>query len=305
MMENCNNVTFKNGKLHRFLLSFGPKANHVRQTCCLFFSFLLIALNTSFAQEYKTPTGAPYIGLGAYSQQLNDVFAMQHNQAALGNQKNFAVGVFGERRFMLEDLSSYSLAIVLPTGSGSFGIQGSRFGFDGYNETEAGLGYGLSLGKKIAVGGRINYFSRQVAGYGNASVVNAEAGVILYLTPKLTAGAHTYNPVSSKFGENKDEKLFSLYRFGVGYDVSASVSLIAEVQKKESQPVSIVSAIHYQFQEKFFAKLGISSESANLFAAAGLSLNDQFRLDVFASHHRQLGFSPGLTIQYTFSKPKQ
>lgn len=302
-MENCNKVTLKSRKLQCFLLSFGPKANDVRQTCCLF--FLLITLNTVFAQEYKTPTGAPYIGLGAYSQQLNDVFAMHHNQAALGNQKNFAVGVFGERRFMLEDLSSYSLAIVLPTGSGSFGLQGSRFGFQGYNETEAGLGYGLSLGKKIAVGGRINYFSRQVPGYGNASVVNGEAGVLLFLTPKLTAGVHTYNPVSSKFGENKDEKLFSLYRFGVGYDVSSSVSLVAEVQKKETQPVNIVSAIHYQFEKKFFAKLGISSEAANIFAAAGLLLNDQFRLDVFAAHNRQLGFSPGITIQYTFSKPKQ
>lgn len=287
------------------MLSFSPKAIHVRQSCCLLLSFLLISCHSLFAQEYKTPTGAPYIGLGAYSQQLNDVFAMHHNQAALGNQKSFAIGVFGERRFMLEDLSSYSLALVLPTGSGSFGIQGSRFGFQGYNETEAGLGYGLSLGKKVSVGGRINYFSRQVPGYGNASVVNGEAGVLLYLTPKLTAGVHTYNPVSSNFGVNKDEKLFSLYRFGVGYDVSSSVSLIAEVQKKETQPVNIVSAIHYQFEKKFFAKLGISSEAANIFAAAGLSLNDQFRLDVFASHHRQLGFSPGLIIQYTFSKPKQ
>lgn len=284
------------------MLSFGIKPMKLKQINCLFFLLFVISVSMLQAQEYKTPVGAPYLGLGAYSQQVNDVFAQHHNQAALGIQKSAAIGVFGERRFMLEDLSNYSLAIVIPTGSGSFGVQGSRFGFSGFNETELGLGYGLSLGKKLSVGGRINYFSRQVPGYGNASVVNGEAGLLLYLTPKLTAGIHTYNPVAAKFGPDKDEKLSSIYRVGIGYDISKVVFLAAEMQKKEDEPVSIISAIHYQFEKRFFAKLGISSEAANIFAAAGLLLNDQFRLDVFASHHRQLGFSPGISIQYSFSK---
>jgi hypothetical protein len=271
----------------------------------LLFTLFWTACTNMQAQEGRTPAGAPYLGLGAYSQHFNDVFSQHSNQAALGNQKMAGIGVFGERRFMLEDLGSYALAIVIPTGSGSFGLQANRFGFSGFNETEAGLGYGLSLGKKVSVGARINYFSRQIPGYDNASVVNGEAGILLYLTPKLTAGVHTYNPVGSKFGPNKEEKLSSIYRFGLGYEISQVVFLAAEMQKKENQPVSIISAIHYQFEKKFFAKLGISSESANIFAAAGLLLNNQFRLDIFASHHPQLGFSPGITLQYSFSKKEK
>lgn len=274
----------------------------MKQLTALFITIAQLAINHCMAQESQTPAGASFIGLGAYSQQFNDVFAQHSSTAALGMQKKIAAGVFGERRFMLNEMNSYLLAATVPTGSGTFGLMVSRFGFSGFNETEAGLGYGRLLAKKLAVGGRINYFNRQVPGYGSVAVVNGEAGILLYVTPKCAAGAHVYNPVAATFGMEKEERLASVYRFGLGYDVSKAVFLVMEIRKKENEPVTITSAVQYHFEEKFFARLGITSGAPGVFAGAGWLIGKQFRLTVFTAHRRPLGFTPGITLQYSSHK---
>jgi hypothetical protein len=268
-----------------------------------FVAFLFIS-NINKAQQFKNNVAGPYVGLGAYSKNFVDAFAMGNNQASLGNIKQTSIGIFGERRFGLSELNNYALHIAVPTSSGTFGVQANRFGFTGFSETQLGLGYGRNLGEKVSIGGKVNYYSQQIANYGNASTVNIEAGLLLHLTSKLNAGISTFNPAGGKFGIDKTEKLASIYKFGLGYDVSDKVYVAAELVKEENSPVNLVSAVHYQFEKKFFAKVGVSTAASNIFVAAGLSLNDQFRLDVFASHHRQLGFSPGILLQYCFNKNK-
>jgi hypothetical protein len=232
------------------------------------------------AQQFKNNVGAPYMGLSAYSKKFMDVFGASSNQAALGEVKSTALGVYGERRFGLSELNNYSAHIALATKSGTFGVQANRFGFDGFNETQLGLGYGRTLGEKVSIGGKINYYSQQVTGYGTGSTVNFEAGLLLHLTPKLNAGISAFNPTGGKFGVDKTEKLASVYKFGLGYDVSDKVNVSTEFVKDENTPLNVIAAIHYQFEKKFFAKAGISSAASNFFAAAGLSLNNQFRLDI-------------------------
>jgi hypothetical protein len=283
------------------MLIFNLLNNNSLYKLIAFIGFIFIS-TINKAQQFKNNVAGPYVGLGAYSKKFVDVFAMANNQASLGNIKQSGVGVFGERRFGLAELNNYALHIALPITSGTFGVQANRFGFTGFSETQLGLGYGRNLGEKVSVGGKINYYSQQIASYGNTSTVNIDAGLLLHLTSKLNAGISTFNPTGGKFGVDKTEKLASIYKFGLGYDVSDKVYVAAELVKEENSPVNLVSAVHYQFEKKFFAKVGLSTAASNIFVAAGLSLNNQFRLDVFASHHRQLGFSPGILLQYRFNK---
>jgi hypothetical protein len=271
----------------------------VKQILC--YAFLLLMLPLA-AQQVNNPVAGPYLGLSAYSAANADVFGMNNNPAVLGRLQTAGAGIYAERRFMLQELNQVSMVLALPVKLGGFGLQAGRFGFSGFNETQAGLGYGLQLSDKAAVGGKINYYTQQIAGYGNASTVNFEAGVTLKLTEKLTSGIQAYNPVGGKFGVDKNEKLASVYRLGLGYDVSDKVFLAAELIKEENLPLNVVSALHYQFEKKFFAKIGVSTAASNVFAAAGLTLGNHFRLDVFASHHQQLGFSPGLMLLFNFNK---
>ena len=212
---------------------------------------LLILLLTiplfSVAQIVKRPVTATYTGLGAYSNNHVDVFSFTSNQAALAQLKNASAGVFGERRFMLEELSLYQAAIALPTKSGNFGISTGYYGFSDYNESQIGLAYARKLGEKVNVGVQFNYNAVQIATYGEASAINFEIGTILHLTDKLHAGVHAYNPVGGKLGKNQEEKLASVYSVGLGYEASDKFFVSAEMEKEEDQPVNVNAGMQYKF----------------------------------------------------------
>lgn len=252
-------------------------------------------------QTVRRPVAAVYTGLGAYSIDHVDVFSFTNNQASLAQMKNASAGVYGERRFMLDELSLYQLAIAVPTNSGNFGVKAGYFGFSDYNESQMGLAYARKLGTKVDVGVQFNYNGIQISGYGNSSAINFEIGTILHLTDKLNAGVHAYNPVGGKFGKNAEEKIASVYTFGIGYEASDKFFVSAEIEKEENQPVNVNAGTQYRFLPQFMARAGISTNTSNVYAGVGLFLKT-FRLDVMASYHPQLGVTPGLLLLYDFKK---
>jgi hypothetical protein len=276
-----------------------------RQNNCLAKTFLILLLIFCYssvrAQTVRRPVAALYTGLGAYSINHVDVFSFTNNQASLAQMKNVSAGAYGERRFMLDELSLYQLSIAVPTKSGNFGVKAAYFGFSEYNESQLGLGYARKLGAKLDVGVQFNYNGVQLAGYGNASAVNFEIGTILHLTDKLNAGIHAYNPVGGKFGKNAEEKLASVYAVGLGYEASEKFFVSAEIEKEENQPVNVNAGMQYRFLAQLMGRAGIATNTSNLYAGVGLFLKT-FRIDVVASYHPQLGITPGLLLIYNSSK---
>lgn len=260
----------------------------------LFFAFSFLLIN---GQTVRRPVAALYTGLGAYSLNHTDVFSFTGNQASLAQLKNVSAGVYGERRFMLDELSLYQLAIAVPTGSGNFGVKAGYFGFNEYNESQIGLAYGRKLGTKLDIGVQFNYNGIQVIGYGNASAVNFEIGTVIHLTDKLNAGVHMYNPVGGKFGKNAGEKLASVYTIGWGYEASEKFFVSAEIEKEEDQQVNVNAGMQYRFLPQLMARVGIGTSTSNIYGGVGLFLKT-FRLDVVASFHPQLGVTPGLLLIY-------
>ena len=251
------------------------------------------------AQSLRRPIAASYIGLGAYSLNHVDVFSFTSNQAALAQIKYPAIGVYGERRFLLDETNMYTTVFALPTKHGNFGIQADYFGFKNYNESQIGLAYARSLGSKFDIGIKFNYYSFRIPTYQNASTINFEIGAIAHLTDKLNVGIHFYNPVGGNLSKTNNEKLGSIYKFGIGYEASENFLISAEIVKQEDLPVNINAGVQYNFQKQFFARVGIATENESPYAGAGVSWNN-IRIDVSASYHPQLGLSPGLMVIVNF-----
>ena len=228
-----------------------------------------------------------------------DVFSFSSNQAALAQIKNPAIGVYGEKRFLLDATNMYSAVVALPTKQGNFGIQVDYFGFKNYNESQIGLAYARSLGSLLDIGIKFNYYSFRIPAYQNSSAVNFEIGAIAHLTDKLNAGIHFYNPVGGNLSKTNNEKLSSIYKFGIGYEASENFLISAEIVKQEDLPVNVNAGVQYNFLKQFFARVGIASENESPYAGAGVSWNNM-RLDISASYHPQLGFSPGLMLIVNF-----
>jgi hypothetical protein len=266
----------------------------------IYLLFLFTVINTSlYSQSLRRPIAASYTGLGAYSINHVDAFSFTSNQAALAQIKSAAIGVYGERRFLLDATNMYSAVVALPTKQGNFGLQIDYFGYKNYNESQIGLAYARSLGSVLDIGIKFNYYSFRIPTYQSSSSVNFEIGAIAHLTDKLNAGIHFYNPVGGNLSKTNNEKLSSIYKFGLGYEASESFLISAEIVKQEDLPVNVNAGVQYNFAKQFFARVGIASENESPYAGAGISWND-FRLDLSASYHPQLGFSPGLMLIVNF-----
>jgi hypothetical protein len=256
---------------------------------------------TCFSQAVRHPVAARYIGMGAYSINHVDVFSFTANQASLAQIKSAAGGVYGEKRFLLSAANMYTAVLALPTEKGNFGLQADYFGFTNYNESQIGVAYAKSLGSKLDIGVKFNYYSFKIPTYGSASAVNFEIGAVAHLSDKIHAGIHVYNPEGSRLSKQDDEKLGSSYTFGLGYEASDNFLISSEIIKEEDQPVNVNVGFQYNFLKQFFVRAGIATETTNSYAGAGVSWKN-FRLDVSGSYHPQLGFSPGILLIVNFKK---
>lgn len=263
------------------------------------FIFILFSSNI-FSQAVRQPIAARYIGLGAYSINHVDAFSFTSNQAALAQIKNSAAGIYAEKRFLLSSTNMYSAIAVLSTKQGNFGLQADYFGYKNYNESQIGLAYARSLGSKLDIGIKFNYYGFRIPAYGNSSAVNFELSAIAHLSEKLHAGIHAYNPVGGKLSKTDNEKLSSIYKFGIGYEASDKFFVSTEIIKEEDQPVNVDVGVQYNFMKQFFVRAGTSTETTNSYVGAGISWKN-FRLDISGSYHQQLGFTPGLMLIVNFN----
>jgi hypothetical protein len=261
---------------------------------------ILLYVNAS-GQTLRRPIAASYTGLGAYSINHSDIFSFTANQASLAQLKTDAVAVYGERRFLLNELNSFSGVAGVVTSSGNFGLKATYSGFSEYNESQLGLAYGRKLGKKIDVGVQFNYNSFRMSSYGNAAAISFEVGTVFHITEKLHAGIHINNPVGGKFGKAQEEKLSSVYTAGFGYEASEKFFFSTEIVKEEDQPVNVNTGLQYKIIPQLFARMGVSSATSSGWLGVGMQLRS-FRIDVSASYHQQLGITPGLLLLYNFNK---
>lgn len=277
---------------------FSVQTNRLRKyllTVALILPFIGIA------QVARQPLTIQYAGMGAYSNHFVDVFSAMSNQAALARLTGGGLGVFSERRFSLQELSQYSGIVALPTATGTFALQGDYFGGSIFNQNQLGLSYGRMVSNNIDVGVKFNYHTINTAGYGQAGAFNFEAGTIFHLTQQLHTGLHVYNPLSSKLGKT-GETLPAIYKAGLGYEASTTVLLTTEFVKQEDENLQVNVGLQYNIHPRVLLRAGLSTANNNSYTGVGIRLH-QFRLDVNAGYHQQLGFTPGLLLLVHFKKP--
>jgi hypothetical protein len=256
--------------------------------------FLLISpgMNGQLLHRSMTP-----VGLGAYSYRHTDIFSCTANPAALAQLKTPSAGIMGERRFLLQELNAYTAVVGVAAASGSAGLQVSYAGFSEYNETGAGLVYARKLGTKADIGARFNYHAIRISSYGSASAISIGLGTVWHVTEKLHTGIHFDNPAGGKYGNERQEKLPSVYTFGIGYDASEKFYTSIEIEKEEKQPVNVIAGLQYKFIPQLLLRTGISSAASIAWAGVGLLLKS-FRVDVMTSFHPRLGITPGLLVLF-------
>ncbi|MGY6562693.1 MAG: hypothetical protein ACXITV_11360 [Luteibaculaceae bacterium] len=246
------------------------------------------------------PVGARSAGLGHASVSLSDVWSAHHNQAGLAFVDQATAGIYFENRFLVRELSLGAGAFALPTKSGTFGVSFQSFGYSFYNQSRVGLGYGLKLSDRFAVGVQLNYHQTVIGeGYGSASTVTAEVGLLYQLSEDLTLGAHIFNPNRSRFADFNDERLPSRIRVGLQYAFSDKLLSVLEVEQDIDFTPVLKGGIEYLLNDILFLRVGFNGNPTTTTFGAGLKF-DSFQFDLGMSYHFVLGYSPQVSLLYAF-----
>lgn len=265
-------------------------------------SCLLIALCTVLfvaAQNGVPPTGgARAAGMGYTGATFSDINALFTNQAGLADLKNTTATAFGEQRFLLSELGSYSFGIAMPTASGTLGLSLNHFGFEGYNEQRLGLAYSRRLFDNIAIGAQALVLNTQIPEYGNRAAVTFELGFLVTLLPELQLGIHTYSPIRVRVVEK--EYLPSVFKAGIQYRPSDQIRLLAEVEKDIDYPARAKFGMEYQVADPFRLRVGVATQPTTVNFGLGYQIMDNMRFDIASSYHEVLGFSPAGGLVYQF-----
>ena len=245
------------------------------------------------------PAGAQstpwYLRVGAYDT-VQTGFRALVNPAALADAKKKSAGLYGEQRFLLEELSSYQGSVVLPMPAGSFALTGTYSGTADYQETGVGIAYGRKLHETIGVGLQFFYRQQHTASYGTIGTGSIGAGVQFRFTGALTMGVQVSYPLT---GISKISLLHRMiYTMAFSYRPSGQLLLQAELIKEAGQPFTVHGAARYAFEKRMHVTLGTATGTSTFYFGGGVLLQ-HLGIDAFLSCHPALGLTPGLLLSYT------
>lgn len=259
----------------------------------LFFTPLISSQNA-----FSTSSGARGIGMGNANLTLQDIYSGFNNQAGLAYLDGFSGAAFVENRFLLQELQLAAISIAQRTNSGTFGMVLQYFGFEAYNEQKVGLNYSRQLFDKLSIGAQFDFLSTRIKEYGNASAITFEVGLQYEILDKLTTGIHIFNPVRATIGA---ENLPSIIQIGWTYHVANYLAISGTIEKDATLPYNAKLGLEYEIAKKIQLRVGMNSNPNRLSFGVGYLVN-QLQLNVAATYHDVLGFSPALGFQFTPKK---
>jgi hypothetical protein len=279
--------------------------------------WLLLSVVFSIIQLWSAnsnqPIGGRSAGLANTSVTLTDFWSVHNNQAGLGSIIHPAAGVYYENRFLVQEMSLKAVALLLPTKSGTFGINYNSFGFTSYNEMKAGLAYGKKFGKHFSAGVQLDYLRKHIAeNYGNQDAFTFEVGIQAQLTEQFSLGAHVFNPIGVKIQSETNDRVPSVFKLGILYSISEKLLIAVETEKNSEFKPLIRGGIEYNITDRTAARIGYSTmpstSGSDSFSIAsvysfGFGLNlKRIVLDLSSSWHQTLGWSPMVSVIFNFGK---
>jgi hypothetical protein len=262
---------------------------------------ILLSSVPNWASNDNNPIGGRVAGMGFTGVTLTDSWSVQNNQAGLGFVKNISAGMYYENHFLVKELSSKSVAFVLPTQSGVFGLNMNYFGYEKYNETKLGLAYGKAFGEKISAGIQLDYLNTHIAeDYGNKGNMTFEIGILSKLNKSLTIGAHVFNPIRVKVADYNDERIATIFKLGLSYNFSNKVLVIAETEKNINYKPQFKAGLEYHIIKEIYLRTGLSTNPTQNTFGIGIELK-KIKIDLASSYHQVLGYSPQMSLVYNFN----
>lgn len=232
--------------------------------------------------------------------------AFMGNHAGLAAMPGLSLGVHYENCFMVPELGWGAFYCGLPVKTGVFGFAYSTLGNLTYREGQACLSFGKTFGAMIRAGIGMHYlWIRQPADLGNLSAIIPALGIQVIPAPGMTIGFQVFNPAAQQFVPEGYVKIPVILQAGLGFHLGDEVLLCFEARKQSPDPITYHGGIEINIRKQITGRFGISSGK---FPGYAFGFGFNFRpltVDIAATHHPVLGFSPSVTITYAMTPGKK
>ncbi|MFK5856451.1 MAG: hypothetical protein QM503_10000 [Bacteroidota bacterium] len=259
------------------------------------------SIGVTFAAGENYAIGSRSAGMGRSSVAITDFWSAMNNQAGMAKFTKPMVGIYYESRFLLNELSSKSIAGLLPTKYGVFAATYNHFGYELYNDQKIGLAYARAFGDKIRIGLQLDYLQTKLGNnYGTKGNVTFEIGIQTDINQNFTIGAWVFNPIMVKLAEFDDEKLPAIYKLGFAWHISDIFLATVEAEKSTAiNPIIFRGGIEYELNKRFFFRTGFSTNKEIFSFGMGIVIK-YLRFNISTIMHESLGFSPQASLIFEF-----
>ena len=266
-------------------------------TICFFIFFPLATI----AGREGDPAGAAQAGTGGISIFTSGVWSTHNNPAGLAKLINPVTGLYIENRFLIKELYFNVGSFALPVKNGGFGIAISHLRLGQYTNTFAGLAYGRRFGERFSAGVRFDCYHVSFGKeYEAGTAVSFDAGIQWEISEKVTFACNVFNPTRVRFSGISDDQMPSIIRTGFSYKPIPQLVMLTEVEMRSGNSFALAYGMEYAFDDKIFVRAGLGLNSSKFSFGFGYVFS-QFSIDVAATWHQTLGFTPQASLAYTFS----
>lgn len=268
---------------------------HKRTLLKTYFLFLLQIGFIGKSQSLKFPLNNHGICISSKFQNSDNPFVIFENPSNMTNAKSKSFGFLGENKYLLKELSHFSLAFASPTRIGFFGMGVDYFGNGDYNETSLMFDYAHDLNDKSAIGVLFQSQINKTKNSSNQYVFAGAVGMSIELNDKISTGICVRNQFD--FNQSADATLVNQIELlsELKYDVTKDFLISTAIYKQFNHAPNVVVSFKYHYKKRMFIDYGFISGINLMYLGVGFSF-DKMKFEVFNSFHPDLGYSPALLL---------
>ncbi|MDP4289681.1 MAG: hypothetical protein Q8908_01215 [Bacteroidota bacterium] len=246
------------------------------------------------------PAGAGQAGTCGISVFTQGVWSTHNNPAGLAKLVNPETALYIENRFLVKDLFFNVGSLAIPIKNGGFGLALSHIRLGQYANTFAGLAMGRQFSERFSAGVRFDCFH---VSFGDANesgnAVSFDAGIQWMMSNKMTFACNVFNPFEVNLNGLSGERIPSIYRAGLSFRPIPELALLTEAEKASGSILVLNYGMEYVFEEKISVRAGLGLNTSKFSFGFGYVFSS-FSIDVAASWHQTLGFTPQASVAYKF-----
>ena len=223
-----------------------------------------------------------------------------NNPSATAFLDNSSIGIDVRNNFMIKELSSATLALLLPINNyGSFGVYFQRFGYSTFNENNLAISYSKKLSLSTSASVQISDNIQNIKGEEYQSTEH-EVGFNIGLFTKLNDNIHLASYYNyQKNVTDADIKNIQELSMALSWFPISELNILMEISKRTNTDISLRGGIEYKILKRISARVGVSSEPFSVALGLGIMFNN-LDIDISFANHQYLGMTSDISGNYIF-----